>query len=251
MRAYRNVGEAINDLADKGQEVPNHIPLEHSEKVVRRYRLIPEGGKLPKPESLPEDIRRKNFGITYTRLNREALAPTIVPGNNALPVHPFLDRSLTPREAARLQSFPDTYIFLGDRRSQCIQVGNAVPPLLAAKLALAVEKYLSGVDYEGMTPDKSFRVGDDLTIHHLQMNSKPKRATLKFADLFCGAGGFTQGLESAGLDCVLGVDFNKFAVEAYRKHFDHECLQLDLSTEENQQSALKGVRNQKDGSVHL
>ena len=117
LHSYANVGEAINDLADKGTEIPNHIPLAHSDKVVRRYRLIPEGGKLPKPEDMPEDIRRSGFGTTYTRLHREKLSPTIVPGNNALPIHPYLDRSLTPREAARIQTFPDSYVFCGDRRS--------------------------------------------------------------------------------------------------------------------------------------
>lgn len=94
--AYKNVGEAINDLTDKGEEVPNHIALNHSDIVVRRYELIPEGGKLPKPEFLPEDIRRKNFGNTYTRLSRNEVSSTIVPGNNALPVHPtFIKEVLT------------------------------------------------------------------------------------------------------------------------------------------------------------
>ena len=150
--AYKNVGEAINDLTDKGEEVPNHIALNHSDIVVRRYELIPEGGKLPKPEFLPEDIRRKNFGNTYTRLSRNEVSSTIVPGNNALPVHPTLNRSLTPREAARIQTFPDDYIFMGDRRSQCIQVGNAVPPLMAAKLAHCVDMYIDGIRRNSARP---------------------------------------------------------------------------------------------------
>ncbi len=233
IKAYKNVGEAINDLMDKGAEFPNQIALSHSEKVIRRYQLIQEGGKLPKPEELPEDIRRKNFGNTYTRLDRKTFSSTIVPGNNAFPVHPVLDRSLTPREAARIQTFPDSYVFMGNRRSQCIQVGNAVPPLMAAKLADAVRKFLEGEEYEGMIPEKSFYIDSKNNLAELE-NKKVSRATLKFADLFSGAGGFTRGLEQAGLECVLGAEFNDYAVEAYRKNFNHECLQIDLSTEENQ-----------------
>ena len=232
IKAYKNVGEAINDLVDKGQEVPNHIALNHSDIVVRRYELIPEGGKLPKPEDLPADIRRKNFGNTYTRLSRSEVSSTIVPGNNALPVHPVLNRSLTPREAARIQTFPDSYVFMGDRRSQCIQVGNAVPPLMAAKLARCVNLYIEGIEYEGIAPDQSFYVNAENDFSGIE--SKAKRATLKFGDLFSGAGGFTKGLEQAGLECVLGAEWNDYAVEAYRKNFNHECLQIDLSTEENQ-----------------
>lgn len=243
IKAYKNVGEAINDLVDKGEEVPNHIALNHSDIVIRRYELIPEGGKLPKPEELPADIRRKNFGNTYTRLSREEVSSTIVPGNNALPVHPTLNRSLTPREAARIQTFPDDFVFKGDRRSQCIQVGNAVPPLMAAKLAYCVKQYIEGIDYEGIEPDHSFYVDSDNDFSGIR--SKAKRANLKFADLFSGAGGFTRGLEQAGLECVLGAEWNNYAVEAYRKNFDHECLQIDLSTEENQVIVAERLKKAK------
>ena len=248
IHSYVNVGDAINDLMDKGEEIPNHIPLAHSEKVIQRYRLIPEGGKLPNPEELPEEIRRKGFGTTYVRLHRQKLSPTIVPGNNALPVHPVLDRSLTPREAARIQTFPDDYIFKGDRRSQCIQVGNAVPPLLAAKLAHALKLYINNVDYNGIEPDRSYYVKDMESYNEEFKEKSGKRATLKFGDLFCGVGGFTQGLEQAGLQCVLGVDFNEWAVDAYRKNFRHECMQLDLSIEENQTLVAQKLR---DANVDL
>ena len=246
LKSFKNVGDAINDLADfENEEFPNHIILNHSDIVKRRYELIPEGGKLPKPEDLPEDIRRKNFGNTYTRLDRKTISSTIVPGNNALPVHPYLARSLTPREAARIQTFPDNFIFKGDRRSQCILVGNAVPPLLAAKLADSIEKFISDVDYESIDTNHMF-VGEKFKLTKTKNSKNSGRVSLRFADLFSGVGGFTEGLKSAGLDCILGADFDRYAVEAYRKnHTDHECLEADLSDEEIQHNIAMRLKEQK------
>ena len=55
-------------------------------------------------------------------------------------MHPYLDRAITVREAARIQSFPDTFHFYGTKTSQMKQVGNAVPPLLAQAVARAIVK---------------------------------------------------------------------------------------------------------------
>lgn len=246
LKSFKNVGDAINDLANfENEEFPNHIILNHSDIVKRRYELIPEGGKLPKPEDLPEDIRRKNFGNTYTRLDRKTISSTIVPGNNALPVHPYLARSLTPREAARIQTFPDDFIFKGDRRSQCILVGNAVPPLLAAKLADSIDKFINDIDYESIDTNHIF-VGEKFKLTKTKNSKNSGRVSLRFADLFSGVGGFTEGLKSAGLDCILGADFDRYAVEAYRKnHTDHECLEADLSDEEIQHNIAMRLKEQK------
>ena len=141
LKSYKNVGDAINDLIKKDDKFQNHLILNHSETVISRYKLIPEGGRLPPPHKLPKQIRRSNFGNTYERLDRNKVSKTLVPGNNAFPIHPTLNRSLTPREAARIQTFPDNHIFEGTRRKQCILVGNAVPPLLACKIAIEISKH--------------------------------------------------------------------------------------------------------------
>lgn len=127
-----SVMEDLENLPDTPEF--NHVALKHTEKNIERYKLIPEGGRLPESE-LSQDLYRKNFGNTFKRLSRTRPALTMVPGNDAFPIHPTLNRSLTVREAARIQTFPDSIIFEGNRRQQGQQVGNAVPPLFSQKLA--------------------------------------------------------------------------------------------------------------------
>ncbi len=132
---WNNCWDAIKDLVNK-PDMPefNHVALKHTDKIVERYKMIPEGGRLPE-DLLPPELYRKNFGNTYKRLSRKKPALTMVPGNDAFPIHPTLNRSLTVREAARIQTFPDWIIFEGNRRQQGHQVGNAVPPMFSEKLA--------------------------------------------------------------------------------------------------------------------
>ncbi len=132
---WNNCWDVIKDLESCG-DIPefNHVALKHTEKNIERYKLIPEGGRLPE-DSLPPELYRKNFGNTYKRLSRNRPALTMVPGNDAFPIHPTLHRSLTVREAARIQTFPDSIIFEGNRRQQGHQVGNAVPPVFSEKMA--------------------------------------------------------------------------------------------------------------------
>lgn len=133
--AWENCWDVLKDLENM-PDTPsfNHVALKHTIKNIERYKLIPEGGRLPE-DKLPKELYRKNFGNTYKRLARNRPALTMVPGNDAFPIHPTLNRSLTVREAARIQTFPDTMIFEGNRRQQGHQVGNAVPPLFSKKLA--------------------------------------------------------------------------------------------------------------------
>lgn len=127
--------DVLKDLVDM-PDTPefNHVALKHTAKNIERYKLIPQGGRLPE-DALPPELYRKNFGNTFKRLDPKRPALTMVPGNDAFPIHPMLNRSLTVREAARIQTFPDWMIFEGNRRQQGHQVGNAVPPMFSRKLA--------------------------------------------------------------------------------------------------------------------
>ena len=115
-------------VLDDGTRVTNSATMRHSQRVIDKIADI-EPGKGP---------------ISYRRLERD-LARTLVAGHRALPVHPWLDRTISVREAARIQGFADSYVFCGPRSNQPLQVANAVPPPLAEAvgrhvLALATAK---------------------------------------------------------------------------------------------------------------
>ena len=152
---YETVGSCIMDLVGRENVFPNHIPMNHNDVVRKRISCIKEGEGIP-DEGLPQDVacgsrsdyknnNVKNFSHVYRRLSRSKPATTMVPGHNAFPLHPTEDRSLTVREAARIQTFPDDVIFMGTRQEQCIQVGNAVPVRLAEELAKHVKKLLNSI----------------------------------------------------------------------------------------------------------
>lgn len=120
----------------------NHRATNHSKLALEKLAMIPpEGDK----SSLPKELHGKQiFNSTWARLMWDKPSPTIdtrfdTPSNGRNS-HPILNRSITPREAARIQSFPDTFIFYGNKTSICKQIGNAVPPLLAKAIALQIKK---------------------------------------------------------------------------------------------------------------
>ena len=82
----------------------------------------------------------KNFSHVYRRLSRFEPSITLVPGHNAFPIHPYLNRLITTREAARIQTFPDDIVFQGSSKEQCIQVGNAFPCMMAQKIGEMIVK---------------------------------------------------------------------------------------------------------------
>jgi DNA (cytosine-5)-methyltransferase 1 len=124
-------------MRESSKIVTNHISTPHSKEVIERMKLVGQGQNF---QDLPVELRTKSVHSgAYGRLRADYITPTITtrfdtPSTGRV-IHPFSNRTLTVREAARLQSFPDHFIFVGTRTSQGKQVGNAVPPLVAKSIA--------------------------------------------------------------------------------------------------------------------
>lgn len=119
----------------------NHEVRYPADKVQERIAHVPQGGNWKDvPAELWPNQRSNRHSSAYKRLAEETQSVTIDTGNNhSNYFHPLYNRIPTVREAARLQSFPDDFVFLGNRSEQYRQVGNAVPPLLSKALADAIK----------------------------------------------------------------------------------------------------------------
>ncbi|MGN0739809.1 MAG: DNA cytosine methyltransferase [Treponema sp.] len=154
--------DAISDLPDKtiidGDKYPvepqseyqkimrknakglyNHRVTIHTEQTKRIISLVPDGGNY---KDLPLELQNtRKVHIAWTRLDSSKPSFTIDCGHNHH-FHYKYNRVPTVRESARLQSFPDDFIFIGKSGSQLRQVGNAVPPLMAEEIAKQIKNYL-------------------------------------------------------------------------------------------------------------
>lgn len=125
---YISTGEAIGDLITHPvDEVFNHLPTKHSPEMEVRISAVPEGQSL-----------YKGYSDAWKKCPWNEASCTIKENHGGVNLHPKLPRVLTAREMARLQSFPDSFIFEGPKNKQLIQIGNAVPPLLAKAIGLCI-----------------------------------------------------------------------------------------------------------------
>lgn len=123
--------------------IKNHEATAHAPSTIAKMRKVGIGEKLADKEKI--------FGCTYRRLDPDKPSPTVTRSGYRDFIHPHLDRMLTVRELACLQTFPVDWEFTGVRldsysyarnvaMTQFGQVGNAVPPVLAAAVAMAVKE---------------------------------------------------------------------------------------------------------------
>lgn len=124
-------------MRNGSKKLYNHQASKHKQIAIEKLSMIPpEKGK----EYLPlELLGKQKFKGTWGRLKWDEPSPTIDTrfdaASNGTNNHPFLNRAITPREAARIQSFDDKFVFYGSKVKIRKQIGNAVPPLMAKAIA--------------------------------------------------------------------------------------------------------------------
>ena len=125
---YITTGESIADLMQHPEDKAfNHVPTKHRPDMAQRMLELPEGPS-----------RYKGYSDAWKKCPWNEASCTIKENHGGVNIHPKLPRVLTAREMARLQSFPDDFIFEGPKNKQLVQIGNAVPPLLGKAIGLAV-----------------------------------------------------------------------------------------------------------------
>jgi DNA (cytosine-5)-methyltransferase 1 len=127
---YVTTGEAIEDLMDRPDDKGfNHVSTKHRPDMELKMLELEEGKSL-----------YKGYSDAWKKCPWNEASCTIKENHGGVNVHPKLGRVLTAREMARIQSFPDDFIFEGPKNKQLVQLGNAVPPLLAKAIGLAIRK---------------------------------------------------------------------------------------------------------------
>ena len=118
------------------RSILNHSITLHKERTKEIIAMVPDGGNY---KTLPEELwSTRKVNIAWTRMDSTRPCFTIDTGHNHH-FHYSANRVPTVRESARIQSFPDTFEFIGIKTSQLKQVGNAVPPLLAEAIAQEIK----------------------------------------------------------------------------------------------------------------
>ncbi|MDQ0204120.1 DNA cytosine methyltransferase [Pectinatus haikarae] len=142
---HKNLSEYAVLMRTGSSGICNHVITKTREKAQERFAVLHEGENFRKLESGLKDNYAdpdRTQNSIYLRLDREKPSGTVINVRKSMWVHPTLNRAVSIREAARLQSFPDKFVFSGTKNSQYQQVGNAVPPLMAKGIAELLLKYL-------------------------------------------------------------------------------------------------------------
>ena len=142
--------DGLNELATALRNkavLKNHIITKTTETAMQRFKAIKQGQNF---HSLDDALKTNTYtdvsrtqNTIYLRLDYDEPSGTVVNVRKSMWIHPTLDRAISVREAARLQTFPDSFVFCGSKDKQYQQVGNAVPPIMAKSIAKKLAQTLT------------------------------------------------------------------------------------------------------------
>lgn len=151
----KELGELASSLRDS-TILRNHIITKTTNTAMERFRVLKQGQNF---HALDESLKTNTYtdasrtqNSIYLRLNYDEPCGTVINVRKSMWIHPTLDRAISVREAARLQTFPDSFVFHGTKDMQYQQVGNAVPPIMAKAIAKKLAKLLR---YAEISEDKT------------------------------------------------------------------------------------------------
>lgn len=128
----------------------NHITTNTTETAMQRFMALKQGENF---HALDERLKSNTYtdssrtqNTIYLRLNYDEPSGTVVNVRKSMWIHPTKNRAVSVREAARLQTFPDSFVFCGTKDKQYQQVGNAVPPIMAKAIAVKLASILDRAD---------------------------------------------------------------------------------------------------------
>lgn len=141
--------DEISELGSKLRDTNtlfNHITTKTTDIAMERFKVIKQGQNF---HSLDDSMKINTYtdvtrtqNTIYLRLNYDEPSGTVINVRKSMWIHPVLNRAISVREAARLQTFPDSYVFCGSKDKQYQQVGNAVPPMMAKAIAKKLAQQL-------------------------------------------------------------------------------------------------------------
>lgn len=145
LQPKENLGELASSLRDS-KILKNHMVTKTTDTAMQRFKALKQGENF---HALDDSMKTNTYtdasrtqNTIYLRLNYDEPSGTVVNVRKSMWIHPTQDRAISVREAARLQTFPDSFVFCGSKDKQYQQVGNAVPPIMAKSIAKKLAKVL-------------------------------------------------------------------------------------------------------------
>ena len=142
--------DGLNELAASLRNktvLKNHIITKTTATAMERFKALKQGQNF---HALDDSLKTNTYtdasrtqNTIYLRLDYDEPSGTVVNVRKSMWIHPTLDRAISVREAARLQTFPDSFVFCGTKDKQYQQVGNAVPPIMAKSIAKKLAQTLN------------------------------------------------------------------------------------------------------------